>query len=441
MTEIDNSQVIQEILQNFITASGRKTSKKFILGVVNNVFSNLKPSLDFLKFISVEKSNISNEICKVKVENNLMVRYQSKNNLRQSLNLVIKEIYRGIIGDDIYYNTDLREIAQEVHEACKKLVEEFNINLRFGSALFGADGGIKQEEYVVEFSNNSDVLKPVINALIDLLEKGMAKKEKTRYEAVKTITETIHELERESKVFKHVLLETTPLKSEEGIYNVKTEFNVKNIFFFNSQYEYAVEAVSKIDGFSTDELTNAIHLLLDKIGDITPIDHKPMFVTELKNILSEKCLEKLKEIGVNLDEIDERLKEEGYYILVKQTLRALIELIGWHTSKKFAVAAVNTTIEKLAKKHTNVLQYVKIDKTMYEKGIGAVAIDHKINEIHPYEIAKALRDLIITVKKDHANYKNMDVFMDNFEEEIGEQYYTELENIGVNPHLIALRYL
>jgi hypothetical protein len=31
--------------------------------------------------------------------------------------------------------------------------------------------------------------------------------------------------------------------------------------------------------------------------------------------------------------------------------------------------------------------------------------------------------------------------MSNFEEEIGEQYYTELENIGVNPHLIGLRYI
>jgi hypothetical protein len=441
MTEIDNSQVIQEILQNFITASGRKTSKKFILVVVNNVFSDLKPSIDFLKFISVEKSNNSNEICKVKVENNLMVRYQSKNNLRQSLNLLIKEIYRGIIGDDIYYNTDLREIAQEVHEACKKLVEEFNINLRFGSALFGADGGIQQEEYVVEFTNNSDVLKPVINALIDLLEKGMAKKEKTRYEAVKTITETIHELERESKVFKHVLLETSPLKTEEGIYNVKTEFNVKNVFFFNSQYEYAVEAVSKIDGLSTEELTNAIHLLLNKIGDITSIEHKPMFITELKHILSEKCLAKLEEIGVKLDEIDVRLKEEGYYILVKQTLRGLIELLGWHTSKKYAIAAVSTTLEKLAEKHTNVLQYVEIDKSKCEEGIDAVAIDHKINDIPPYDIAKALRDIIIAIHKDHANYDTMATFMDNFEEEIGEQYYNELENIGVNPHLIALRYL
>ncbi|MBN2603218.1 MAG: hypothetical protein JXA91_03690 [Candidatus Thermoplasmatota archaeon] len=440
MTEIDNSEVIQEILQNFITVSGKKTSKKFILGVVNNVIRDLKPSLDFLKFISVEKSNNPNEICKVKVENNLLIRYQSKNNLGQSLNLLIKEIYRGIIGDDIYYNTDLREIAQEVHEACKKLVEEFKINLKFGSALFGADGGIKQELSVVEFANNSDVLKPVINALIDLLEKGMAKKEKTRYEAVKTITETINELERESKVFKHVLLETSPLKSEDGIYNVKTEFSVKNVFFFNSQYEYAVEAVSKIDGLSAEELTNAIHLLLNKIGDTTSIEHKPMFVTELKRLLSEKCLAKLTEIGVKLDYIDTRLKEEGYYILLKQTLRALIELLGWHTSKKYAVESVGTTLEKLAEKHANVIQYVKIDKSKCEEGIGAVTIDHKINEIPPYDLAKALRDIIITVHKDHANYSNMATFMDNFEEEIGEQYYTELENIGVNPHLIGLRY-
>ena len=441
MTEIDNSQVIQVILQNFVAVSGKKTSKKFIIGVVNNVLRDLKTSYDFFKFISVEKSDISNEVCIVKVENNLMVRYQSKNNLGQSLNLLIKEIYRGIIGDDIYYNTDLREIAQEVQEACKKLVEEFNINLKFGSALFGSEGGITQQLSDLEFANNSDVLKPVINALIDLLEKGMAKKEKTRYEAIKTITETIHELERESKVFKHVLLETSPLKSEEGIYNVKTEFSVKNVFFFNSQYEYAVEAVSKIDGFSTEELTNAIHLLLNKIGDMISIDHKPMFITELKHLLCEKCLAKLGEIGVKLDEIDSRLKEEGYFILAKQSLRALIELLGWHTSKKYAVAAVGTTLEKFAEKHKNVLQYIKIDKSKYEEGIGAVTINHKINEIPPYDLAKALRDIIIAVQKDHANYSDMATFMDNFEEEIGEQYYTELENIGVNPHLIGLRYL
>jgi hypothetical protein len=441
MTELNNSQVMEEILQNFITVSGKKTSKIFILGVVNNVLKELKKSFDFFKFISVEKSEYSNEICKVKVENNLLVRYQSKKNLGQSLNTLIREIYRGIIADDIYYNTDLREIANDVYEACKKLVDEFNINLRFGSALFGADGSTKMEEYVVEFANNSDVLEPVINALIDILEKNMSKKEKTRYEAVKTIMDTISELEKENKVFNHVLLEMPKLEKDAGVYNVKTEFKVTNVFFFNSKYEYAVEAISKIDNMPKEVLINAIHLILNKIGDITAIEHKPKFITELKNRLSEKCLSKLVEIGVDLDKIDKRLNEEGYYILVKQTLRALIDLLGWHSSKKYALAAVDSTIEKLSNKHYDVLQFVKIDKSKYEKGIGAVTIDHKINNINPYVIAKALRDIIITVQEEHANYNNRATFMSNFEEEIGEQYYTELENIGVNPHLIGLRYI
>jgi len=440
MTELDNAQNIQELLHIFITIAGEKTSKKFIVALVNKTLIELRKKFDLFNFIKVETDDSTNEICKVTVEEDLIIQYESKINLGKPLNYLIVEIYRGIVANDTYCDTDLREIAQKTLDLCGKLINDFRINLRYGSAILGSGSGTNTGNLEIGYSNNSDVLKPVVNALIDLLAEEMGKKEKTREDAVKAVIEIIKDLERQSDIFKHMLLESSHAKNEQGAFNVKTEFKVMNVFFRDSKYEYAVEAISKIDNFPSYELAKALHLLIDKITEMISIENKPRFITDFKKLLDYKCIQKLEEIGVQIDKIDNRLKEEGYFILTKETIRVLIKLISLRTSVKYAVAEINLVLEKLGDIHNEVLQHIKIDKSNYENGIKAISIDYKINHVSPVKIAKALRDIIVSVQENYTTEDKNGNFMASFKDEIGEHYYSELENIGLNPHLIALRY-
>jgi hypothetical protein len=110
------------------------------------------------------------------------------------------------------------------------------------------------------------------------------------------------------------------------------------------------------------------------------------------------------------------------------------------TSVKYAIAAIDVILEEIHEKDQEVLQYVTIDKSLYDQGMNAITIDHTINNVNPNIIARTIRDIIKTAQEKQDTYWEKVKFVENFEEEMGERYFEELIKVGVNPGLIGMRF-
>jgi len=84
------------------------------------------------------------------------------------------------------------------------------------------------------------------------------------------------------------------------------------------------------------------------------------------------------------------------------------------------------------------LKHIKIDKSRCTEGVNAISIMPEVNNVEPYELAKALRD-VIKMTGTHLGGKTTS-FIEDFKKQFGEEYIQEIEKIGVNLHFLELKF-
>ena len=200
MNEIKKCEAIEKVLQTFVTAVGKRTSQRFIYETTSNILKNLQPTYPSLKYVTIEKTS-SGQICKVNVEDNLFMGNIDKKTLNECLDEIIRVLFQTIIQDEIHYSTSLQEIVEEITNDCRKILETLGLTIRFREAIKGSAGAGKGKvsgTVDITHTKNSDVMKPIANALMYLLDHGMLKKEKS--ETNETMILSIRDLEKKNKI-------------------------------------------------------------------------------------------------------------------------------------------------------------------------------------------------------------------------------------------------
>jgi hypothetical protein len=153
-------------------------------------------------------------------------------------------------------------------------------------------------------------------------------------------------------------------------------------------------------------------------------------------------LENFSDLGIDLYKIEETLKKQGYNEIVKITFNALIRIIGNKTSINYAVMALDAIFEKMKEKDCNeILKYISINKNLSEEGIEAIIINSEINNEDSYKIAKTLGIILKKTQENRESHSEKASFIKDLKQEMGERYFAELDNMGVNVHLINMRYI
>ncbi len=437
-----NSELLKKIIQSFLLVVKKKTSQDFTLKSMNYILEKHRTDYKFLESISAEISPVNQEIS-IAVEENISLKYANRDKIAEFLEIVFKEIFKEILQDEFFYNTDLQEIAINVIDDTGFLLDKLGIKIRWNQVIQGATGETKSgkiKNIDKELTKKSDVLKPLVNSLVDLLYKGMIKKEKRRTDAVTLIVNTLRELEKKHEIFKYMLLED--IDKEKIDYGIKTQWKIDDILFFNSKDEYAVKAVSKIDRINNEEYKEAIKEFIIIIGGYINVKDRPFYIQRLKELMDDDCLKKFIDIGIDFDEIEETFKKLGYNDVIKKTFEAIIEIIASKTSKSYALVALDTIFEKLQVKECDeILQYINIDKSQIEKGAEAITIDFDINKKDPYKISKTIKLVLKETQENQKNYAEKASFFNDLKREMGERYYAELQKMGVNVNLLSMRYV
>ena len=443
MGNINKSDALCKIVQSFVSTLEKKTSWDFSIKSVDFFLSSFKNKYIFIEYISID-SRTSDKLL-IKIEDTIEIQNSSINHLSIFLEDFCVEIFKSILQNESYYTLDLNEIANIVTEEVGFLFDEFGFKIRWRTVIQGAFSSVKgggsggtSDIKLKEILTKSDILNPLINTMIDLVYEGLLEKGKNRESAIKVITNSMRELEKEHEIFKLMLIDEYSVDKTK--YDIRTEWKVENYQLSDNDESYTVDVVSKIDLIDNDIYAQSLKDFIVKVGTHINVQDRPYFIPRLINLLDKNIKNKFLELNIDTEELEKIFRKIGYNEVVEKILEVLIELIGSKTSINFAVTAVYTIIEQLKNRDESVLRHITVDTALYENGIEAFIINPDINNEAPSDIARTLTHILKMIQDNRDNHQDKVNFIQDFKRELGERYILEMENLGVNVNIISLRY-
>jgi len=392
---------------------GRRTNEKVAIEYIDDALKKLGTKYDFLKYITMKKAVYSGEMEAVGIDPK--IDNIEKSNLGKALSDLIDVIIK-LVSKDKEYDFENAEyyFLKEVQD---EIGDEYDITLK----EFGVDLDLKQSEFVLDMKeeakarirkiNISRVLENIIKVLISLLSKSLSEEE-----TIKNVIDSIKKLENKYDFLKYVEISDKP--DSKGYYNIAVK--------------------DDINGIWSAKIGEAVEKLIVEIGRLTDSKVRQSFLNEFKSTLGNADISKIKDMGVDLDHVNKMLQRPEHEILFKGTLEALIAVMSEKTSTSFAVASIDTLIEKLRDKYA-VFRYVQIDKFRYNDGISAFNIMPEIESADPYQLAKSIQELIKNIQSNFEDKSSL--FIQDFKKKLGDDRLSEIKKIGVNLHILELRRL
>ena len=401
MPNLTNSEVIECILRALASKIGRRTSETFAIATIDKILKELKPKYDFLKCIRIQDTTYSKGMDAVSIIPD--IDSVKPNVFYKALNDIIKSVVKYLKG-----KTDLFFI-KEFQEAL-----DYNVNLKMKQE--GIDLNLMEFEYTIDRkqtlkTDNSEVMENVIRVLTCLLNRVFPEKQ-----AIGSMINIVKKLGGEYDFLKYI--EITDNEDSKGSIIIKVWPDIDTVF--------------------STKMAEAIEKLIWEVNASVEWDAEESFIECFKNDLGEEQLSKIEKMSVNLDHIQTALLQKNHEKLVKKSLDALVAVVGRMTSEGFAIVAVDKAIKKLEGMH-DVLRYIKIDESRYTEGAVAIDVIHEINNVESYKLAKTLREIIKMTGRSLGDESTAS-FIEEFKRQLGKEYLYEIEKIGINLHLLELKF-
>ncbi|MCK5459236.1 MAG: hypothetical protein KAI20_05045, partial [Thermoplasmatales archaeon] len=306
---------------------------------------------------------------------------------------------------DFFFIRELRDnFGYENEPLLKDLL--LNLNTKQFEYIINRKDEIRREKEFFQIKN-TEVVKPVITALIYLLNKEISESE-----AVKTIIDLKRKYEENYDVLKDISI-NNKADDDGGNYNISI----------------AEELNTVLPG----KIAEALEKLIEEIGKSREEDFNQTFIADFKIVAGELVIEKMKRIGINFNRINHAIRYQNRWI-TKKVLQALLDVISSKTSKSSAITIIGETVALLQGIHP-ILNYVKINTSNDEDSETFIVLS-EMNSIESYKLGTAFRDVITIIQENHKNIP----LMKDFKKQLGDEYLAEIENLGVNLHFLELRY-
>jgi hypothetical protein len=400
MPQLKNSEIIKHVLLTLINKIGRRTSESFAVIIIDTVMRELESKYDFLKYAKIENTLYSEGIEAIHVmpEINSVESDVFFKAVKELISTIVRDLDRTA---DFFF---IREFRGALDNVIHLDLEKKGINLSRMQFRYIDN---RKEELKIK---NLDVVEHVIGALAIIVNQIIPEEE-----TIKTMITTIKKLEMKYGFFKYI--EITDKPDNEGFYYITVLPEMNNI-------RLAV-------------VGEAIQRLIGDVGKLVVWKDKKSFIEAFENELGEKHLLNIKKMGVQLSRIETASPQLEHDELARKSIQTLIDIMSDKTSKSFALATMDSIIKKLEEKH-DVLKYISIEKLMQMQGADIINIMPEINLVKSDILGKAIQD-IVKIIYTNLEGKNEE-FLEKFKTKLGDEYLTEIENIGVNLHLLQLNF-
>lgn len=398
MPQLENDKVLDCILRSIIGVISRRTSETYAAMTVISALKTLKEKHRFLQYIDIQGTQYT-EFFKV-------VNIQPEINTIEAANIgkagkeFIQKITQTMGKNAGYYF--LKEVKEELPHDYEIYLKELGIDLDFLQLEFITQ--IKQKS--AQEINHYDMIKYIFTFLFELLDREFGKEVSYKF-----ISELTDRLNTKFPVLKSVKI--NDIRSIQGV----------DLFTISQE----------VNNLEQDKVGSAIQRFIQEINNF--YGEKKVgssIIDKLKNNLDSNFLNKLNEIGVNLDVIELRIE-----LVVKHVLKAMLNILKQSSDQQYAILIINNILKKFESKY-EFLKYVNIDSINQSEEGDEIVILPDIESTRPSEIGRGLQKVIENLLSSLGDAAGQH-FVDRFKKELGKAYVLRIEEMGVNLHMIELK--
>jgi len=402
MAEIKNSEIMKFTVNTLIKVISKRTTHAHAFHTVEGVINQLRMKYDFLTNVIIQNMMYSETGSEVTVDSTIDT--VSSIDL---INCITELVGRSTqaIGEeaDFFFLRELRDNFQYENEP---IVKDFllHLNTQQFQYIVERKEEIRREKTFFRIEN-SEVVIPALSALIYLLGKA-----KSESEAVEIISNCMKNYEKKFDCFTYLHI-------------TKTE----------NDHQYTIHVEPELNALPTNQFVIALSKLIEQIGKLIEENFEQSFIDDFKIVVGDLNIAKMEKIGLDLALINRRIRYQNKKIMIK-VLLTLVQTLQSRTLDGSAAEIIEESMKDLQHTH-DMLTYVKKmnphDKTNY-----SFYVVSEINFVESYKLGAALRDLIKSIQ---TNLKDK-TFIKDFKKQLGNEYLSEIETLGVNLHFLELKY-
>jgi hypothetical protein len=394
---LDMVSVTQQFLQTLIDIIGRKTSQEYAAVTIRNFVKKLQLTYPFLQ--------------KIKIKNTYSLEFETGVEIDESLNTV----------DPKKIGMALKDLTKIIMQLMGKTAGYFfiretreKIGIDYDTVLvktMDVDLTMMQSTYIVEKKSMSllaiektDVMRRFLMCLIEVLETQTSK----TY-AINFVKQHVESLRQRYRFLENITINDIryTLGSDE------------------------VRVTQEINDVDSHDLGNAIRSILYDTDKVLTDHGRNSVVSDLKTHLTAEYLTKLEEMGVAI--ISQGI---GYDAMFKQTIKALIDVIGKISTETYAIFVVNANLKKLVTTY-QFLDNIRVKEAANESELYHITITDNIDSISETDARRAIQHLLESLLAALGETVREE-FIQKFKDSLDRKYLSAIEELGVNFHMIEL---
>ena len=398
MPQLNNYDIIGHILKSVIDIISRRTSEGYAIVVTGLAIKDLGEKYSFLRYVEIKSSRYSEDTNIIDIKPD--INYVNPNEIGKAMKEFVQKLVISMGKNAGFYF--IKEIKEGLPYDYELTMKNIGVDLDFIQLEYITD---KKDTHKLQIEN-SEALKHVLKTLFYLLDSDNG-----RNFAFSTMNDLIKRFSKEYETIKYVKINDTRFIQDADIISVTKDVN----------------------SMEPSKVGNTIQRIIQEVNDSMKEKGDFSFIEKLRSHLAEDYILRLKEMGVDLQLIQQLHQD----LVVKHVLKALVDVLSETSNQRYAVSIVDNVLRKINGEY-NYLKSVKIDTTKYPWDLDAISVSSDIDSIKTSELGKAIQKIIENVinSLDRETSQN---FVDKFREHLERTYLRRIEEMGVNLHMIQLR--
>ena len=384
-------------MKSIVEVIGRRSSEDYALVMLGNTIKKLQERHYFLRFLQIKNTRYS-EIKNVVTIDSSINEIDSED-LGKAMQEIIGMVVTAMGKDAGFFF--VKEIKNKIGPNYEIALRNMGVDLDVMQFSFEVD---KKQTRTLTIEN-SDVFRLVLKTLIALIEKEIG-----RDFAISTVTKLIEEYANKYDFLKNITMVDIRYTLGENEINVGQEID-------------RLEPIHV--GKAIEDIIVGVHRSLGENG-------KPLHIDEFKRQLTSDYRTKLDEMGVNL-----KKKQFGNSLVFKYVIKALIAVISQASTQRYAVFAMNSFLKKIDTKYV-FLKHIVVNPVESDE-LCDVSIMTNLDEISETDVRRAIQKLLEEII-DSLGGKLGQKFINEFKNSLEKNCLLQIEEMGVNLHMIQLRH-
>ncbi|MFO7677919.1 MAG: hypothetical protein R6V50_06030 [Thermoplasmatota archaeon] len=389
--------IVNNLLTSIVQVIGRRSSEDYGLVMLENVIKKLQQSYDFLNYIEVN-SNQFNEMKKTIIVDPLINNVPVED-LRKSLQEILKQIVV-LMGNNAGFFF-IKEINQTLGYKYRVPIRQFGIDLDY----LQINIEVEKKQKKIPTIDYSNLFHRVLKTLLSIMDDEIG-----REEAVHILKKILNKFQNKYDFFKDISYIDLRYTFGENEISIDQNINTKQ---------------PVILGQSIEDIITEVYRSLAEYGKFFDRNH---FFRQLTG----EYRQKLEELGVTLNKSHIRNT-----LLFTKIIDSLISVISHSHTKKNAALMMNSFLRALDQTY-DFLKNVTVQTDEHNQHFD-IHISETLDDVSETNMRRSIQKIIEKIMA-NLGEDEKNKFIDEFTQALDKNSLLRMEEIGVNLHIIQLRY-